>query len=73
MRAQRERMHLRAISRVKRVLRKFTASICLSGQHCDPQLRPEAVMDLWFLGLIAVLSLLTWGGIVLCERLMERQ
>jgi len=30
-------------------------------------------MDLWFLGLIAVLSLLTWGGIVLCERLMERQ
>ena len=30
-------------------------------------------MDLWFLGLIAVLSLLTWGGIVLCERLMVRK
>jgi len=30
-------------------------------------------MDLWFLGLIAGLSLLTWGGIVLCERLMGRQ
>jgi hypothetical protein len=29
-------------------------------------------MDLWFLGLIAVLSLLTWGGIVLCERLLVR-
>ena len=29
-------------------------------------------MDLWFLGLIIVLAVLTWGGIVLCERLMVR-
>jgi hypothetical protein len=28
-------------------------------------------MDLWFLGLIVLLSLLTWGGIVLCERLQR--
>jgi hypothetical protein len=26
-------------------------------------------VDLWFIGLIVVLSLLTWGGVVLCERL----
>jgi hypothetical protein len=29
-------------------------------------------MDLWFLGLIFVLAGLTWGGIVLCERLLVR-
>jgi hypothetical protein len=29
----------------------------------------ESFMDLWFIGLILVLTLLTWGGIVLCERL----
>jgi hypothetical protein len=29
-------------------------------------------MDLWFIGLIVVLSGLTWGGIALCERLMVR-
>jgi hypothetical protein len=28
-------------------------------------------MDLWFLGLIVLLSLLTWGGIVLCARLQR--
>jgi hypothetical protein len=28
-------------------------------------------MDLWFLGLIVLLSLLTWGGILLCERLLR--
>jgi hypothetical protein len=28
-------------------------------------------MDLWFIGLILVLTLLTWGGIVLCERLQR--
>jgi hypothetical protein len=28
-------------------------------------------MDLWFLGLIVLLSLLTWGGIVLCRRLQR--
>jgi hypothetical protein len=31
----------------------------------------ETVMDLWFLGLIVLLSLLTWGGIVLCARLQR--
>ena len=30
-------------------------------------------MDLWFLGLTIGLTLLTWGGIVLCERLMVRK
>ena len=29
-------------------------------------------MDLWFIGLIVVLTGLTWGGIVLCERLLLR-
>ena len=29
-------------------------------------------MDLWFIGLTVVLALLTWGGIVLCERLLVR-
>jgi len=29
-------------------------------------------MDLWFVGLILVLAVLTWGGVVLCERLMVR-
>jgi hypothetical protein len=29
-------------------------------------------MDLWFIGLIVVLAVLTWGGIVLCERLQAR-
>ena len=29
-------------------------------------------MDLWFIGLMVVLALLTWGGIVLCERLRVR-
>jgi hypothetical protein len=28
-------------------------------------------MDLWFVGLIVVLTLLTWGGIVLCGRLQQ--
>jgi hypothetical protein len=26
-------------------------------------------MDLWFIGLIVALTLLTWGGIALCRRL----
>jgi hypothetical protein len=29
-------------------------------------------MDVWFIGLIIVLAVLTWGGIVLCERLLAR-
>jgi hypothetical protein len=29
-------------------------------------------MDLWFIGLILVLALLTWGGVVLCERLLQQ-
>jgi hypothetical protein len=28
-------------------------------------------MDLWFVGLMLMLALLTWGGIVLCERLQR--
>jgi hypothetical protein len=29
-------------------------------------------MDLWFIGLIVALALLTWGGVVLCSRLLSR-
>jgi hypothetical protein len=29
-------------------------------------------MDLWFIGLMVVLAGLTWGGIVLCQRLLLR-
>lgn len=29
-------------------------------------------MDIWFIGLILVLALLTWGGVVLCERLRRQ-
>ncbi len=29
-------------------------------------------VDLWFLGLTLLLALLTWGGVILCERLGRR-
>ncbi len=29
-------------------------------------------MDLWFVGLIIVLALLSWGLAVVCDRLMTR-
>jgi hypothetical protein len=29
-------------------------------------------MDLWFIGLIIVLALLSWGGVTLCARLMRQ-
>lgn len=29
-------------------------------------------MDAWFIVLIVVLALSTWGGILLCARLLER-
>ncbi len=29
-------------------------------------------MDFWFIGLIIVLALSTWGGIVLCARLLKQ-
>jgi hypothetical protein len=29
-------------------------------------------MDLWSIGLMVLLAGLTWGGIVLCERLLAR-
>jgi hypothetical protein len=29
-------------------------------------------MDVWFVGLIVVLTALTWGVVVLCERLLRR-
>jgi hypothetical protein len=29
-------------------------------------------MDFWFIGLTIVLALSTWGGIVLCARLLGR-
>ena len=59
-------------SHLKNVLRKFTAFIRPSSATSRPSITPEAVMDLWFLGLIIVLAVLTWGGIVLCERLLVR-
>jgi hypothetical protein len=30
-------------------------------------------MDLWFIGLIAALAILTWGGVVLCARLLVQR
>jgi hypothetical protein len=50
----------------------FTASLWerAAGWACARW--KEAVMDLWFIGLIVVLAGLTWGGIVLCERLLVR-
>jgi hypothetical protein len=30
-------------------------------------------MDLWFIGLIAVLALLTWGGVALCAHLLAQR
>jgi len=30
-------------------------------------------MDVWFIGLIVALSMLTAGGVVLCARLLERR
>ncbi len=30
-------------------------------------------MDLWFIGLIVALTLLTWGGVALCQRLLVSQ
>lgn len=29
-------------------------------------------MDLWFIALIVALTLLTWGGVILCDRLLTR-
>jgi len=29
-------------------------------------------MDVWFIGLIIVLALLTWGGVALCARLLQQ-
>jgi hypothetical protein len=29
-------------------------------------------MDLWFIALILALALLTWGGVILCDRLLTR-
>lgn len=30
-------------------------------------------MDLWFIGIIVALALLTWAGVVLCQRLLAAQ
>jgi hypothetical protein len=37
-----------------------------------PGVEGDTAMDLWFIGLIVVLAALTWGGIVLCDRLQVR-
>ena len=37
-----------------------------------PMLAGGDAMDLWFVGLIVVLALLTWGGVVLCARLLRQ-
>ena len=29
-------------------------------------------MDIWLIGLIVVLTVLTWGGIALCARLLRQ-
>jgi hypothetical protein len=30
-------------------------------------------MDLWFIGLILLLAALTWGGVLLCARLLAQR
>jgi hypothetical protein len=49
----------------------FLRILYASARHDARPVWKETVMDLWFLGLIVLLSLLTWGGIVLCARLQR--
>jgi len=44
----------------------------MSCRNMLPRKSKEAVMDVWFVGLIVVLAALTWGVVVLCERLLGR-
>ncbi len=37
-----------------------------------PDLAREKSMDIWFIGLIVLLTLSTWGGIALCARLLRQ-
>jgi hypothetical protein len=49
----------------------FLRILYARARHDGEPVCKETVMDLWFLGLIVLLSLLTWGGIVLCGRLQR--
>jgi hypothetical protein len=51
--------------------RVFLRLLYAAARHDGGPVWKETVMDLWFLGLIVLLALLTWGGIVLCERLQR--
>jgi hypothetical protein len=51
--------------------RVFLRLLYASARHDGDAVWKETVMDLWFLGLIVLLSLLTWGGIALCARLQR--
>jgi hypothetical protein len=33
---------------------------------------PGGAMDIWFIGLMLVLTLLTWGGVLLCGQLLRQ-
>jgi hypothetical protein len=49
----------------------FLRLLYATARHDGGAVCKETAMDLWFLGLIVLLSLLTWGGIVLCRRLQR--
>jgi hypothetical protein len=49
----------------------FLRLLYTGARHDSGAVCKETVMDLWFLGLIVLLALLTWGGIVLCGRLQR--
>jgi hypothetical protein len=51
--------------------RVFLRLLYVTGRHDSGADWKETVMDLWFLGLIVLLALLTWGGIALCARLQR--
>jgi hypothetical protein len=49
----------------------FLRLLYAAAPHDSEPVFRESVVDLLFLGLIVLLALLTWGGIVLCERLQR--
>jgi hypothetical protein len=54
------------------ILAVITYGIFTLSRRSIPMLAAETPMDMWFIGLIVVLTLLTWGGVVLCARLLRQ-
>jgi hypothetical protein len=50
----------------------ITYGIFTLSRRSIPILARGRSMDAWFIGLIIVLTLLTWGGVVLCARLLRQ-